>query len=158
MLKKLTSWIKGNNQTIKIEDIGGVLYPSKESIISLHDHIIKELRLEDEEVHEGTISDGVLSFHGVKYYFKESGDRRKDLLLRGANIFNKFLQAGHPFVDGNKRTGFVTLWLFLLLNKLELELPLQSYQSQVVKINKWADNIEKDNISEIYSWLDKNCK
>ncbi len=85
---------------------------------------------------------------------------KKKTLLRGARIFNKFLQEGHPFVDGNKRTGFVTLWLFLLLNGIRLKLSLLNYKEQAKQIERWADiKMKRENvISEIYLWLDKNIQ
>ena len=43
----------------------------------------------------------------------EKEEKREDIIFKAAHIFNQFLEAGHPFVDGNKQTGFVILWLFL---------------------------------------------
>jgi len=78
--------------------------------------------------------------------------------LTAAQIFNQFLEAGHPFVDGNKRTGFVTLWLFLTMNGLELKLSMFAYKKHLEKINKWADLTDSDNIGEIIDWLKQNIK
>lgn len=158
MWKTLKDWSK--KKEIEVEEIKGVLYPTEQTIIKLHDYIIRKLRLDENEIHEGTISTGVLSFEGIKYYFKGSVNKREDLLLRGARIFNKFLQEGHPFVDGNKRTGFVTLWLFLILNGIRLKLSLLNYKEQAKQIEKWADiKIKREVVvREIYTWLDENIQ
>ena len=158
MFDTFKNWVTDNKKEIEAENIDGIFYPTEKSIVYLHDYIIRQLKLDEEEVHDGIISTGVLSFPGVKEYLEKSGSQREDLLLRGAYIFNKFLQEGHPFVDGNKRTGFVTLWLFLLLNKIKLKPSSWDYKSHTEKIIQWAKNIEKDNIQEIADWLDENCE
>ena len=159
MLDTLKRWLGAlssrEDLIITLEEINGILYPAKKSILILHDYIIKEFKFEGDPVHDGILSDGVLSFYGIKYY--EAGDpndKRKDILLRGAKIFDKFLQAGHPFVDGNKRTGFITLWAFLFFNKVVLSLPPEDYRAQNEMIKKWADN-RYDNTQEIYNWLNR---
>ncbi|HUG40229.1 MAG TPA: type II toxin-antitoxin system death-on-curing family toxin [Longimicrobiales bacterium] len=42
-------------------------------------------------------------------------------MLAGALAFG--LVRNHPFVDGNKRVGFMAAYTFLLLNRLELDAP-----------------------------------
>jgi len=157
MFYKFANWMKNNRKEIVVEEVDGIFYPSEKSVIFLHDYLIRELRLDESEIHEGIISAGVLSFSGIKYYLKKLENKREDIVRRGAEIFNKFLQAGHPFVDGNKRTGFATLWLFLLLNGIELKLSILEYKNHAKQIEKWAD-IGKDSIEEIYNWLDKYCE
>ena len=99
------------------------------------------------------ISDAILSFTGIKYYVPNKKDKKETIILKGAHIFNSFLELNHPFVDGNKRTGFVTLWLFLALNQTNLSLPLQEYESNVILFKKWADMNHKNNLEEIKNWL-----
>jgi len=159
MLNSLDKWIKEwlfkKDWSITIEKINGVFYPTEESVIKLHDYVINEFKLSEDPISRGIISKGVLSFPGVKYYFEgDKNNKRKDILFRGAHIFNKFLQAGHPFADGNKRTGLIILWIFLFLNGYFLRLSDYNYESHAKLIIKWAD-IGEDNISEIYEWLDK---
>ena len=156
MFDTFKNWMIDNKKEIEAENIDGIFYPTEKSIIYLHDYLIRALRLDESEIHEGIISAGVLSFPGVKYYLKKLDNRREDILLRGAEIFNKFLQAGHPFVDGNKRTGFATLWLFLLINGIKLKLSLIEYKNHAQQIEKWAD-IGEDSIKGISRWLDENC-
>ncbi len=84
MWETLKDWAK--KKEIKAEEVNGVLYPTKSSIIKLHDYIIRKLRLDENEIHEGTISTGVLSFEGVKYYFEGSKNKKEDLIKRCKNI------------------------------------------------------------------------
>lgn len=85
-------------------------------------------------------------------------NKEEDIVFKAAHILNKFLQAGHPFVDGNKRTGFVTLWLFLQLNGFKIKFSSYSYINHVKKINKWASEKEKDNEKEIIEWINNHLK
>lgn len=56
----------------------------------------------------------------------------------------------HPFIDGNKRTGFETMDLFLRLNRIEVDFPIDETVEIFVKI---ATNEVK--IEELSQWL--NC-
>ena len=156
MLGHTKKWLeKDEFEYVEINDIK---YPTPKTIISLHDFLVQCFVKEGEEVHEGTMSDANLSFHGIKYYETNKEEIREDIIFKAAHIFNQFLEAGHPFVDGNKRTGFVTLWLFLMMNNLELKLSMFSYNKHLKKINKWADLTDSDNIEEINNWLKENIK
>jgi death-on-curing family protein len=157
MFEKILSWIKNNNPSLEAEIIDEVKYPTINSIIRFHDFLIEEFKLKQDPVHRGIISKSVLDFTGVKFYLRKKDNKQEDIILRGAHIFNKFLQEGHPFVDGNKRTGFVTLWMFLIINGINFSL-IGDYMKEAKRIEGWAENIEKDNIEEILIWIKKNSK
>ncbi len=156
MLGHTKKWLETNE--FEYVEINGIKYPTKKTIISLHDFLVRCFVKEGEEVHEGTMSDANLSFNGIKYYQKDKDEFREDIIFKASHIFNQFLEAGHPFVDGNKRTGYVTLWLFLIMNNLELKISMFGYKKHAKKINKWADLTESDNITEIIDWINENIE
>ena len=119
-------------------------------IIRAHDKIIRRYGGE-----KGILNRGELEFAAgwIKSNPKRSAIWKAAILMRG-------IVCGHPFVDGNKRTGFVTLWLFLLLNDIILKPTSMDYKLHTQKIVQWAENIsnKKDNIPEIIKWLNENCE
>ncbi len=59
----------------------------------------------------------------------------------------------HPFIDGNKRTGYVLCRLFLLQNKLDFDTDQQSKYNFIIKISTGELELE-----EIKIWIFKNTK
>ncbi|QNT79186.1 type II toxin-antitoxin system death-on-curing family toxin [Entomobacter blattae] len=47
----------------------------------------------------------------------------KDAILHMANLYTAGIIGNHPFIDGNKRTGFITGILFLELNGFDFFAP-----------------------------------
>ena len=143
-----------DSRNLKPEYVNGVAYPEKEYIIRLHDYLIKRFQSEGEKsVQPGLSYDAPLDFTGEKYHREPMENKWDDIIITGAHIFNKFLEEGHPFVDGNKRTGFVTLWIFFVINKFRFKLEYLDYQVHRDKIKKWAGISSTDNISEISEWI-----
>jgi death-on-curing family protein len=132
-----------------------IYYPKKEQIISLHDYLIKNFRYEGESITAGVQSDAILDFTGLKYYEQIKKNKWEDLIYRGAHIFNSFLE-GHPFYDGNKRTGFVTLWLFLTINNFYVKFEYFDFNEHIEKFKKWASPNSDNNIYEISLWIKEN--
>ena len=56
----------------------------------------------------------------------------------------------HPFVDGNKRTGYTLLRLFLLQNNLDIYASMDERYQFVISIASGEKRFE-----EIVSWLEK---
>ena len=154
MFNKTRKWLEIDQ--FNYEEINSIKYPTKETIIAIHDYLIETFIKEGETAHRGLISDAALSFHGIQSYQDEKENKKEDIILKGALIFNQFLQAGHPFIDGNKRTGFITLWLFLILNGFDLKISSWAYKKHLKKINKWAMETKSDNINEITQWIKQN--
>ena len=123
----------------------------------MHDYLIEEFQSEGEpNVHPGLLNDGPLEFTGIKYYEEKSKNKWEDIIHRGARLFNIFLEEGHPFVDGNKRTGFVTLWIFLMINGYHIKFKYLNYKIHYKKIKRWAQLNDTDNIYEISQWIKEN--
>ena len=155
MFRQTKKWLE--KKEFKYEEINGIKYPTKDTIMYIHDFLIESFIKEGELAHRGLLTDAQLSFEGIQSYQEEKENKQEDIILRGAHIFNQFLQAGHPFIDGNKRTGFVTLWFFLLLNGFTLKVSSWSYKNHLKKFNRWAVATESDNIDEIVRWIKENA-
>jgi death-on-curing protein len=63
------------------------------------------------------------------------------------------LVKNHPFVDGNKRTGFVALELFLVLNGFELT--ADDAQCVLVMLSVAAGSFSETELAE---WIQRNIK
>lgn len=74
-------------------------------------------------------------------------------------IFDKAAALGqsiilnHPFLDGNKRTGIVSIILFLKVNGYNLRVSQKDLINMTLKIAK-----EEIQVEEIADWLKKNSK
>ena len=154
MFNKTRKWLE--TKEFIYEEINDIRYPTKDTIIAIHDYLIETFIKEGETAHRGMISDAALSFQGIQFYQYEKENKKEDIIAKGAYIFNRFLQAGHPFVDGNKRTGFVTLWLFLILNGFSLKISSRGYKKHLKKINKWAMTTDTENTNDIVLWIKKH--
>ncbi len=77
-----------------------------------------------------------------------------DIITRAA-VLMEALTRWHIFVDGNKRTGLMTAFIYLYANKVYLAIPIDSVKFTI----KVADNRELDEestnklIAEIAEWL-----
>lgn len=151
-----TEWLSKNEFRFTVVD--NIKYPTIQTIKSLHDFFVIKYESDIDKIHKGEYSLAALKFEGIKYWMKNHRDKKEDIILRGAHIFNKFLEEGHPFVDGNKRTGWATLWIFLVANKLNFSFPVDFQEAeQIEKIERWAHLKENSkNIDEIVEWI-KQC-
>ena len=109
-----SEWV--SQRQFRFTTVKCINYPTKQTIRDLHDFLVIKYEKDVDRIHKGEYSLAQLNFTGIKYWKEPHPDRKEDLILRGAHIFNKFLEEGHPFVDGNKRTGWATLWIFLTAN------------------------------------------
>jgi death-on-curing family protein len=140
--------------------VNAIKYPTVGTIKELHDFLVIKYQSDKDKIHGGELSLAPLEFSGIKYYLASKSDRKEDIIYRGAFIFNKFLEEGHPFIDGNKRTGWVTLWLFLAANGYIFSFPPRLEGSkQAQKVEEWANfKEESNNINEIVDWIRKYVK
>ena len=76
-------------------------------------------------------------------------------LGKGKNIFRKIayiwraILVGHPFTNGNKRTAFEATKIFLLANKIELQVSEIEAEEFMVKMAQ----PEKLSIKEVEIWI-----
>ena len=152
-----SEWL--SQKQFRYNTVKGINYPTIQTIRDLHDFLVIKYEKDVDRIHKGEYSLASLDFEGIKYWMYNSQDKKEDIILRGAHIFNKFL-VGHPFIDGNKRTGWGTLWLFLAGNGYIFFFPMYFIESeQVEKIERWADGKRtSDNINEISKWIRQYIK
>lgn len=70
-----------------------------------------------------------------------------------ATIYAERIVKNHPFIDGNKRTAYVTMVLFLKLNGYKL---MARKEERVTKFIQLPSSSIA--ISDFVSWLDTNTK
>ena len=82
-------------------------------------------------------------------------------------IFNKaaalyyFLIKGHCFVDGNKRVGYMTMFVFLYINNIELcATEEDGYDKTIEVATSNFRNVDIDNyiLNDISKWIETNSK
>ena len=81
------------------------------------------------------------------YHYQEP---KPDLAFLAAS-YAYGIARNHPFIDGNKRTAFVALRLFLKINQLDLK---ASQQDKYTIIMKLASGRLSE--SELADWIEKN--
>lgn len=123
------------------------LYPNQ--ILFLHSRVI-----ETSGGSQGVRDQGLL----------ESAVYRPQAFFGGADlypeIFSKAAALGHsiiknhPFVDGNKRTGFEAMRLFLRLNGMDLRADEDQKYEFVMKISSDREMDEH----RIAQWLERHCR
>jgi len=79
---------------------------TKNKIIELHNKIIKETGGES-----GILFEGTLDF--IEKFLLSDSSNEKDILRFASKILSRIIR-GHPFIDGNKRTGFEATDVFLV--------------------------------------------
>jgi death on curing protein len=92
----------------------GIWIPTLDDVQNIHDGIINWLGGDSGIVNLGSAS--------AALDFAERGpptDAEIDLFDRAAFLLRGIAQ-DHPFTDGNKRTGLVVTWAFLLVNGFEV--------------------------------------
>lgn len=82
----------------------------------------------------------------------DNADLYPSVLEKAASLIESLLN-NHPFVDGNKRTGYVLTRLFLLTNKYNIEATQQDKYDFVISIASGKIRYE-----EILMWLESHTK
>lgn len=117
----------------------------KATVLKIHDAQIAEhggpTGLRDEGLLESAL-------HQPQNLFSYSKASLFDL----ATMYAERIIKNHPFIDGNKRTAYVVMVLFLRLNGYEL---IATKHERVTKLIELASsNITTDNFVH---WLKQNC-
>jgi death-on-curing protein len=71
-------------------------------------------------------------------------------ILKAASLIESILQ-NHPFVDGNKRTGYTVMRLFLLKNNLDISASQEEKYDFVINIASGISDFDM-----IVEWLNAN--
>jgi death-on-curing protein len=101
-----------------LESDDGVLFPEVEDVVAIHTALRERTGdfdpLDDDPIEPGILNEAAFAMAVERARwgpFEQRGDvaERAAYLLRG-------IVRGHPFVDGNKRTGFEAAEVFLKIN------------------------------------------
>lgn len=87
------------------------VYLTVAEVISIHHHQIEEYGGEHGMLNQGALEAAV--FRPQTGYYRDLGEEAAALLESVVN--------NHPFVDGNKRVGFASAHVFLLVNGFDLD-------------------------------------
>ena len=116
---------------------------------------------EAEEIHKLVIemfggSHGIRDYNGLEsalarpFQTFDNQDLYLNTLLKAASLIESIL-INHPFIDGNKRTGYVLLRIFLIQNGIDI---LASQEEKYVFIIGVASGTLK--YDQILDWLQKH--
>ncbi len=123
-------------------------YLSPSEVLFIHDQAIKQFGgsagIRDTGLLESALARPQASFDGEDLY--------PTIFEKAASLMHSLLK-NHPFVDGNKRTAYSTVGIFLKKNDYKLENHNKETLAFVMKV-------ENDTLSllEISSWLEKYSK
>jgi len=119
---------------------------TKQSLLSIHSAAIARFGggdgIRDEGVLEAAIGRPLQLFH-----------YEKPNLYDLAALYASGIVTGHPFIDGNKRTGFLALYTFLAINGLRLT---ASEEMAAIQILALADLRLID--KELAEWISTVCE
>ena len=121
---------------------------SFEEAIEIHSILIDQFGgsrgLRDSELLKSALSRPYQTFDGKELY--------ESPVKKAATIMESIIK-NHPFVDGNKRTGYVLARLILMDAKLDIKADEDSKYNFVISISK-----NKIDIEQIVSWLERNSR
>jgi death-on-curing protein len=104
-------------------------YLSVEQVIAIHQEVVEasggSAGLRDRGILESAVAQPLMSFGGQDLY---------PSLAEKAAALGFSLVSNHPFVDGNKRIGWVTMRTFLAINAFDLETEIDNAEATVLKL------------------------
>jgi death-on-curing protein len=118
---------------------------SKAQIIEIHEILIENfggsLGIRNEELLESAINRPFQTFDGNELY--------PSVIEKGSALVESLL-INHPFIDGNKRIGYVSLRLFLISNGIDLDATEEEKYDFIISIA--SGNLKFEGIKE---WIAK---
>lgn len=119
---------------------------SKESVLKMHELSILKYGGSD-----GVRDDGLLESAIARPYQTFGGEDLYPTTYEKAAAIAESLIINHPFVDGNKRTGFLVMLAILDEGNLEITVPNDAVYNFVIKISTGDIKFE-----QIVDWLKQN--
>lgn len=117
-------------------------------ILTLHEFEIKKYGgssgIRDIGMLKSAIGRPFATFNGEDLY--------SDIYTKSAALIQSIAK-NHPFVDGNKRTSFVTAAVFLRLNRYLFEVPQKEVVDYILRVVN-----ENLSVDEISAWIKKHTK
>ncbi len=118
-----------------------MLFPTLEEVLQLQKKVIERTGgahgLRDRGALEASLTQPQMSFGGEDLY---------PTLTEKAAILGYFLISNHPFLDGNKRIGYVVMETFLVINGYELLFDIDEQEAIVLKVA--SGEMDKDSFTE----------
>lgn len=99
------------------------------------------------------IRDGNLLHSGLEAPIQYQHYQENISIAALAAIYAHRIIKNHPFIDGNKRTGYITARLFLLLNGYDV---FASEEERLFVFLKIADGSFSE--METISWFEEHCR
>ena len=104
-------------------------YLTVNEVVEIHQRIIQRFGglagLRDLGALEATIAQPRMTFSGEELY---------PTIVEKAAALGFSIVQNHPFVDGNKRAGHAAMETFLLLNRFEIEAPVDEQEKIILKV------------------------
>jgi death-on-curing protein len=119
---------------------------TKESILKLH-----ELSIIKYGGAQGIRDDGMMESAIFRPYQTFAGEDLYPTTFQKAAAIVESVIINHPFVDGNKRTGYLAMLAILEEGKIELNAPNDAIYDFVIKISTGEIRFE-----QIVEWLKQN--
>ncbi len=119
---------------------------TKQSLLSIHSAAVARFGGAD-GIRDKGILDAALNRPLQLYHYEEPD------LFELAAIYASGIVKGHPFFDGNKRTGFLALYTCLGINGLRL---IASEEIAAIQILALADCRLSD--EELAIWISNSCE
>ncbi|RYE38842.1 MAG: type II toxin-antitoxin system death-on-curing family toxin [Sphingobacteriales bacterium] len=119
-----------------------------QEVLALHEILIERFGgspgIRDQELLESALSRPFQTFDGTELYPTISG--------KAAALIESML-INHPFVDGNKRTGYSLLRIYLAINRYEITASIEDRYEFVLAIatGSWK-------FDPIHSWVNANTR
>jgi death-on-curing protein len=117
----------------------------KDFVFLLHDQLVVEFG-GSFGIRDNTLLESALARPKNLFYYESP-----DLFMLAAAYISGVIR-NHPFIDGNKRTGFMIGYAFLRRNGKELSVP--EPETTAIILDLAARNINEE---ELASWLRENC-
>ena len=124
------------------------LLPTAEDIIRLHEIVLKQTGGSD-----GLRDAGALSMCAGRPHAAFGGSEMYATVFTKAAAILESLARNHVFVDGNKRTAFITALYIIENNGYKTFFDQQDIEESMVRFV-----VEKTPLSEVATWLEKNSK
>lgn len=123
-------------------------YLNINQVLAIHNEVIEQIGglpgIRDMGLLESAVARPQATFGGEDLY--------PDIFSKAACLGHSLI-LNHPFIDGNKRTGYMAMRIFLNINDYEIKAPLEERYKFVVEI---ADKTRKE--KSITEWLKEHSQ
>lgn len=157
MLNKIKNWLSAKKKFTKetLIEKEGIVYPTKELVLNLHDTLIEDFRDSNDQINRGILNEGNIDFNliHVKDIVNVKGKKENIILEKAAHLMNNFVTS-HAFVDGNKRIGFALFLLFIIENGINFDSDFSDYVKHAEFIRRIASKPRDERtVKKIMKWF-----